>query len=110
MPRVLRWGSSCMPVTITADFQQIGIRFHPTPINTGQLEAMIYEIINQGPLNADELGANGSSIILIKSPAWLTSNGKWVKAYAFADGHSEIKAEPAEGFDAYEQQHMVPPP
>jgi RNA polymerase sigma factor (sigma-70 family) len=69
-----------------------------------------FEIINQGLLNASELGTSGGSIILIKSPAWLTSNGKWVKAYGFADGHSQIQAQPAEGFDAYEQQHTISPP
>lgn len=69
-----------------------------------------FEIINQSPLNEYKLGTNGGSILLIASPAWLSSNGKWVKSYGFADGHSEIMDEPAGGFDAYEQQHTIAPP
>jgi hypothetical protein len=36
------------------------------------------------------------------------SNGKWVRAYGFADGHSEIhKADTAGDLDAWEQQHVA---
>jgi hypothetical protein len=35
--------------------------------------------------------------------------GTRVKVYGFADGHSELKREPAEGFEAWEQQHLAPP-
>lgn len=69
-----------------------------------------FEIINQTPLNLYNLGTNGGSILLIASPTWLSSNGKWVKSYGFADGHSEIMDEPAGGFDAFEQQHTIAPP
>jgi RNA polymerase sigma factor (sigma-70 family) len=69
-----------------------------------------FEIVNQGAINEYAIGTNGNSIILIKSPAWLSSEGKWVKTYGFVDGHAQINREPPEGFDAYEQQHMVAPP
>ena len=36
--------------------------------------------------------------------------GKSMKTYGFADGHSELKNEPPEGFDAWEKQHMIQPP
>jgi hypothetical protein len=69
-----------------------------------------FEIVNQGAINEYAIGTNGNSIMLIKSPAWLSSDGNWVKAYGFVDGHAQINVEPTEGFDAYEQQHMVAPP
>lgn len=69
-----------------------------------------FEIVNQGAINDYVIGTNGSSIILIKSPAWLSSAGKWVKAYGFADGHGQLNNEPPQGFDAYEQEHTVVAP
>jgi hypothetical protein len=45
-------------------------------------------------------------VIREKEPTFL--NGKWVKTYGFADGHSEIKSQPEEGFEAWEQRHMIP--
>jgi prepilin-type processing-associated H-X9-DG protein len=36
------------------------------------------------------------------------SNGTWVRAYAFADGHSEIHAAPTpDGFADWEKERMV---
>jgi RNA polymerase sigma factor (sigma-70 family) len=89
------------------NWDQISSYTNKIPAPTGTND---FEIVNQGPLSSYELGTNGSLIILVESPAWLTSNGKWVKAYGFADGHAQIQIEPAEGFDAYEQQHTVSPP
>ncbi len=49
-----------------------------------------------------------ASTIVIREKEASFLNGKWVKAYGFADGHSEIKALPEEGFEAWEQRHMIP--
>jgi hypothetical protein len=69
-----------------------------------------FEIVNQGGINENAFETNAHSIMLIKSAAWLSSEGNWVKAYGFVDGHAQINKEPPEGFDAYEQQHMAATP
>ncbi len=69
-----------------------------------------FEIVSQGAINEYTIGTNGGSVLLIKSAAWLSSSGTWVKAYGFVDGHSQINREPPEVFDAYEQQHTVAAP
>jgi TolA-binding protein len=51
---------------------------------------------------------NPGSVILIRErQAWRTVDGKWVKAYGFADGSGTIHAEPEGNFDAWERQRMV---
>jgi hypothetical protein len=51
-----------------------------------------------------------ATIVLREKSAWQSSDGKWMKTYAFADGHTEIHAEPSGNFDDYENQHTVAPP
>jgi hypothetical protein len=50
----------------------------------------------------------GTIVVREKEATWV--NGKWCKAYGFADGHSEYEAEPPEGFAAWESQHLLPRP
>lgn len=66
-----------------------------------------FEIEYQGSLNAI---TNPSSVILVQSDPWETYEGKWAKAYGFADGHAEVHAEANGDFTAFEQQHSVSPP
>ncbi|HLP77992.1 MAG TPA: sigma-70 family RNA polymerase sigma factor [Candidatus Paceibacterota bacterium] len=53
---------------------------------------------------------NPSATIAVREKETSLVDGKRVKVYGFADGHSELKTEPSEGFDAWEQQHMIPQP
>jgi hypothetical protein len=66
-----------------------------------------FEVEYQGSLNVI---TNPSSVILVQSDPWETYEGKWAKAYGFADGHAEVHAEANGDFTAFEQQHSVSPP
>ncbi|MGH7968008.1 MAG: hypothetical protein ACREIC_04700, partial [Limisphaerales bacterium] len=70
-----------------------------------------YDIVYQGSINTL---TNPQSIIVIREKdAWQTPDGGLVRAYAFADGHSEIHKAVDGDFLPWEQQHMamaeVPP-
>ncbi len=67
-----------------------------------------FELVYHGSL--DGLTDPKSVILIQESLAMQTSSGRWVKTYGFADGHSEVRGEPFDNFDAFEQQHSVPPP
>lgn len=63
-----------------------------------------FDIVYQGKWNA--ITNFNDAIVLREKQATQTPQGKWVKTYGFADGHSEIRPEPDEGFEAWERQHM----
>ncbi len=67
----------------------------------------LFEIVFQG--SWVEL-KNPSTVIVLRERQPQMRNGIWAKSYAFADGHSEIVRLPAEGFEAWEAQRMVPAP
>jgi len=49
---------------------------------------------------------NASTLIVVREvEAHQELNGKWVRAYGFADGHSEIHVTPDNNFAPWEQQH-----
>jgi hypothetical protein len=45
-------------------------------------------------------------IVLREAQSWYR-NGKWVRIYGFADGHSEAHTEADGNFDAWEREHVV---
>jgi RNA polymerase sigma factor (sigma-70 family) len=64
-----------------------------------------YDIVYQGSINTL---TNPQSIIVIREKdAWQAPDGGWVRAYAFADGHSEIHRADDGNFLPWEQQHMT---
>jgi hypothetical protein len=65
-----------------------------------------FELVLQRPLKDVP---NPSQVIAVRQKEAWFSKGNWVKAYGFADGHAEIKRQPAEGFEAWEQAHILPP-
>ena len=65
-----------------------------------------WEIVFRGSLS--NLTNAPSTIVVRESKPWLY-HGKRAKVYGFADGHSQLMAEPDGGFDAWEQQHLAPP-
>jgi len=62
-----------------------------------------FEMVYHGALSNV---ADPSSAIVVRSTQPWMQNGKWSKAYGFADGHSEIHSVPDGNFDEWEQQHV----
>lgn len=50
--------------------------------------------------------ANPSSAIVVREVQPWMRNGKWNKAYGFADGHAEIHSEANGNFDSWEQERV----
>ncbi len=65
-----------------------------------------YEIMYQGSLA--ELSNAPAIIIIREKEPWQTPDGSWVRAYGFADGHSEIHKATDGNFEAWEAKHMMP--
>lgn len=55
--------------------------------------------------------SNAASLIVIREKeAYQGLEGQWLRAYGFADGHSEVHAAQDGNFDAWEKQHSALPP
>jgi hypothetical protein len=66
-----------------------------------------FEVVFSG---ADFLGTNAGSVAVIRETLPRQSdNGKWIRIYAFADGHSEGVGSPDGDFSQWESQHLVAP-
>lgn len=65
------------------------------------------ELVVQGLLSSI---TNPMTTIMVREKEPWFINGKRAKAYGFADGHAEIRNEPPEGFEVWEEQHMLPNP
>ena len=66
-----------------------------------------FEIVFKGTLK--EIGNPASAIVLREREAWQNSKGWWMRAYGFADGHSEIKRSDTGDYSAWEAEHQVRP-
>jgi len=84
-----------------------------TPYMTNQNEVL--------PFDSFDYLAAGCNLTAIKKPAETIlmrgkqittvpdgNNSRRTKTYVYADGHANMLAEPAEGFDAWEQNHLPP--
>ena len=67
-----------------------------------------YEITYQG--SVFELTNSPAIIVIREKEPWQTADGSWVRAYGFADGHSEIHKATDGNFETWEAQHMIPHP
>jgi RNA polymerase sigma factor (sigma-70 family) len=81
--------------------------------NSGNSITDQFEIVFQG--SPSTLEKPQDTIVLREKEAWETAptadrKGKWAKMYGFADGHIEIHQERENDFEAYEKQHLFPPP
>ena len=65
-----------------------------------------FEIVYRGSLQAI---TNPATTIVIRELQPFSFNSRWAKTYGFADGHTEVHAEPSGNFDAWEAQHTMPP-
>jgi outer membrane murein-binding lipoprotein Lpp len=66
-----------------------------------------FDIVYQGSVNSI---ADPATTIVLKGKPWQSLDGRWKKAYGFADGHAEIHAEPNGNFDEWESHHIASPP
>jgi hypothetical protein len=71
-----------------------------------------FEIVFRGA--PSDLASPQDIILLREKEAWAVASSdggpvKWGKTYTFVDGHCEIRTEPENNFEAYEQQHMQQP-
>jgi RNA polymerase sigma factor (sigma-70 family) len=66
-----------------------------------------FELMYQGSL--DSLTNPSSTIVLREKEAWQTSDGGSVRAYGFADGHSEIHRTEDGNFETWESEHTQKP-
>ncbi|MEO6183010.1 MAG: sigma-70 family RNA polymerase sigma factor [Verrucomicrobiota bacterium] len=64
-----------------------------------------FELVYVGPLA--DIKSLSATIVIREKEAW-DYQGKRRKSYGFADGHSVIKTEPQDGFEAWEKEHMMP--
>src|SRR5581483_11007437 len=64
-----------------------------------------FEVVFSGSIK--DLKNPSTTIVLREAQPW-QSHDKWMKTYAFADGHSEIHTEPNEDFEAWEHERMIP--
>jgi len=65
-----------------------------------------FELLFHGPAT-DLTNAIASRVIVLRSDATKDRDGKWVRVYGFADGHSEAHHEPENNFADWERQHSV---
>jgi hypothetical protein len=65
-----------------------------------------YEFVNTGLVNE----SMPDDIIFREQNPHQNPSGGWERIYVFADGRVETQYSDDGNFDAYEKQHMVPPP
>jgi hypothetical protein len=68
-----------------------------------------FEIVYQGSLSNLQGLPWGSVAVVRDQQPWLGPNGKMMRVYGFADGHSQIVGSD-DNFQAYESQHVIMPP
>ena len=59
------------------------------------------------PASMSDITNFPQTILLREKKPWQTEDGRWAKAYGFADGHAEIHPDPDGNFDVWEQQHII---
>jgi RNA polymerase sigma factor (sigma-70 family) len=74
-----------------------------TNLTTGQ-----FEIVYRGP--ATNITSPSLVVVLRQKQSGRAYDGGWYRAYAFADGHSEVCHSTEGSFDAWERRHIFLPP
>jgi hypothetical protein len=74
-----------------------------TNLTTGQ-----FEIVYRGP--ATNITSPSLVVVLRQKQPGRAYDGGWYRAYAFADGHSEVCHSTDGSFDAWEKRHIFLPP
>jgi hypothetical protein len=90
------------------NFDQASSFFPPAKKGDSTVTPDEFEIVFQGSYESIK---NPSTIIVLREKeARQAPDGRWQKAYGFADGHAEIHTEPTANFDAYEKDRIIPRP
>ena len=66
-----------------------------------------FEIVYQGKWS--QAKNPSKTVVLREKQAHQMPDGKWVKVYGFADGHSEIHKEADGNFEAWEKERILAP-
>ena len=74
-----------------------------TNFTTGQ-----FEILGGG--STTNIAAPSLHVVLREKQARRGYDGKWSRAYGFADGHAEIASSPDGSYEVWEKRHIVGPP
>ena len=88
------------------NFDQAGAYFPSDGANNG-LSTKQFQVLYQGAFN--QITNPAETIVLGEIEATQGPNGGWLKAYGFADGHSEYHMEPDGNFALWESQHIQAP-
>ena len=79
-----------------------------TPALTGTNQ---FELFFQGSFKDIPNGTPAAQTIVVReAQAWQASDGGWLRAYGFADGHSEVHRAADGNFEPWEKQHTFSPP
>ncbi|MGO8701494.1 MAG: sigma-70 family RNA polymerase sigma factor [Limisphaerales bacterium] len=88
------------------NFDQAAAYFHQDPLDK-DVTTNQFQLFYQGTLAQITNPAN--TIVLGETEPLEGPSGGWLKAYGFADGHSEYHMEPDGNFALWESQHIQPP-
>jgi RNA polymerase sigma factor (sigma-70 family) len=92
-----------------ANFDQLVPDYAPTDRKDKEdIKLDEFEIVYHGSLNAITNPAN--TMVLREKQARQAPDGRWQKAYGFADGHSEVHTEADGNFDAFEKSRIISRP
>ncbi|HEX4122083.1 MAG TPA: sigma-70 family RNA polymerase sigma factor [Verrucomicrobiae bacterium] len=90
-----------------ANFDQ-ALEYYPKDANaSNNLTTNQFQIVYQGKFN--EITNPAETIVLSEIQPMQSDDGGWLKAYGFADGHSELHKEQDGNFASWETQRIQPP-
>jgi RNA polymerase sigma factor (sigma-70 family) len=90
------------------NLEQTFAAFPQIPKGSDTMSTDEFELVYQG--SHESIKNPATTIVLREKEARQAPDGRWQKAYGFADGHAEIHTEPTSNFDAYEKERIVPQP
>jgi len=104
MTQAKQWALAC--IMFAADHQnQLPKDFAQMKTYAGSLSSANWEIVSGGNLNSFNNSSKTMLTILLREKESSRSpDGKFVKAYAFIDGHAELISSPDDDFAAMEKQ------
>jgi hypothetical protein len=104
MTQAKQWALCC--IMFAADHQnQLPNDFAQMKTYAGSLSSANWEIVSGGNLNSfNNPSQTMLTILLREKESSRSPDGKFLKAYAFADGHAELISSPDDDFAAVEKQ------
>jgi prepilin-type processing-associated H-X9-DG protein len=74
---------------------------------TNKLDGAEFEFVRTN-LDLTSIKSPATTIVLRETKSWKSYNGKWNRAYAFADGHVENAVVDTNDFTDWEAKHQPP--